>query len=265
MIRRTAALALALVLLLLGPAATAQTRERVAFPSTDPSFQGQLAALLYRPAGSGPFPAMILLHNCYGVQPFLDGYASWFVTQGYAAIVVESFGPRHAKDCNALPNLRLRAMDAYGALAYLRRRSDIDPVRIGVIGWSHGGGGAFLADSRRFSDDYSAGRPLRAVIGMYPVCLPDVQMIAAPLLVLQGAADDFSPPTECLGAVDRLNSDTVAATMHVYPGVTHAFDNRTLQGKIQVDGVMHTIVYDAKAAQDARERIREFLARNFKE
>jgi len=262
---RVAAVALiALGLALLTVPAIAQTRDRVTFASADPAFHGDLTATFIKPAGSGPFPAMVLLHNCYGVQPFLYDYASWFGTQGYAALIVDSFGPRRAKDCNAYPNMRGRALDAYGALAYLRRRAEIDPERIGAIGWSHGGGTAFLVDAQRLSDDYGGGRPFRAVVAMYPVCMAEVRTIAAPLLVLQGTDDDWSPPSPCQDAVKRLSSATAPASMHTYPGVTHAFDNPTLQGTLLIGGVTHTIVYDAKAARDARERIRDFLAQNFR-
>jgi dienelactone hydrolase len=249
---------------LLLAAAPAPAVERITFKTPDPAFHGMLRATLQLPPGPGPFPAIVLLHNSWGIEPFIADYARWFVSLGYAAVVVDSFGPRGTKTPlppNAEPSIKARAFDAYGALNYLRTRADIDPGRIGLIGWSHGGAGAFIAAGYAMSHDEAADRPFRAVIGIYPSCFAPIRLLSAPLLVLTGADDDWQSPGICSAAVDGMDPAGAPGEIHVYPGATHAFDNPNSRGVMFVYPAYHNHVYNAGAARDAHERIRTFLER----
>jgi dienelactone hydrolase len=259
---------LALVLgLAMSASAHARTvQEQVTLTSLDPTFKGQLRATYVHPAGAGPFPAMVLLHTCAGIQPFVDGWAAWFVAQGYAALVLDSFGPRGVRNVCAggTPTARTRAFDALGALVYLRSRPDVDAKRIGVIGWSHGGAASFIADSKQIVDVAApAGGAFRAAIGVYAACniiRGEVTAIDAPLLLLEGSADDWAPAASCQPKVDLLANNGFPASMHVYPGATHAFDNPADKGLVRVGMNTHMLVYDAGADRDAHERVKAFLA-----
>ncbi|HXF35248.1 MAG TPA: hypothetical protein VN603_11815, partial [Candidatus Acidoferrales bacterium] len=104
------------------PAAIAQSaKERVTFPTLDTGSKVALSATFTRPAGSGKFPAMVLMHTCGGLARYIDDWAAWFVGQGYAALVIDSFGPRGVRNVCAggTPTLRMRAFDALGGLVYL--------------------------------------------------------------------------------------------------------------------------------------------------
>lgn len=247
--------------LAIGGSVRAQSLD-VDFPSLDPKFKGQLTARLYTPLGDGPFPAMVLLHTCAGVQGFVIGWASWFVDRGYAALVLDSFGPRTvASVCGVggYPDENVRALDAYGALAYLKTRSDIDPKRIGMIGWSHGGGAVLAADAKGLADARAPEGGFRAAIALYPVCgyMPR-NAVAAPLLVLFGAKDDWT------GVCDRdiaaLARAGAPASDYVEPDATHAFDNPTDKGRVQYGRHSYTLIYNEAAAKDAHERVAAFLA-----
>src|ERR1043166_3340030 len=100
-------------------------------------------AEFYLPSGSGPFPAVIVLHGCNGVSPHTREWAHRLANWGYAAFVIDSFQPRGISNvCNrgtVIP-AALRARDVLAGVAYLRTLPRIEPNRLGAIGFSHGGG-----------------------------------------------------------------------------------------------------------------------------
>jgi dienelactone hydrolase len=155
------------------------------------------AGELILPQGSGPFPAVIVLHGCYGVSPNYRIWARWLASWGYAALIIDSFRPRGiAILCGRGRELppALRARDAFAAAAYLGKRSDIDPNRIGAIGFSHGGWSALFA-----AIDDAATRsgtpPLKAIVAFYPWSLAVSPRLATDVQILIGDADDWTPAT----------------------------------------------------------------------
>src|SRR5882724_11116880 len=119
----------------------------IEFASGPQRLSGQLAL----PDGPGPFPAMILMHGCAGVGRADRGWAGALVSWGYAAFVVDSFTGRGLREVctqsRALVGTQ-RVPDAYGALAILGRHPRIDATRIGLMGFSHGGGTTLGAATR---------------------------------------------------------------------------------------------------------------------
>jgi dienelactone hydrolase len=187
------------------------------------------------PRGAGPFPAVVVMHGCDGVNESTRRWAHRLVGWGHAALIVDSLRPRGLRSVcgngGALP-APVRANDAIAAKDYLRSLPNIAKDRIGLIGFSHGAGAALAA---------SAAFP--AVVAFYPWCMGNPPGNA---LVLIGDADDWTPPSRCLGA----------SNLKVYPGATHAFDSQ------RPDRVYlgHHMSYDAAAAADAINRTRQFLS-----
>ena len=83
----------------------------------------------------------------------------------------------------------------------------------------------------------------------------------APTLILIGDKDDWTPADRCRDMVTRARSDGSPITLHVYPGVHHAFDVAQLQPGIR-NPLGHWLEYDKPAAQDAEQKVRAFLARH---
>jgi dienelactone hydrolase len=81
----------------------------VEFPTAGCDQSGSVSAHLARPKGTGPFPAVVLLHGGSGVEPNHLEWSSWFADQGYVALVVDSF--RSA----AVPTVPTMVGDARGA------------------------------------------------------------------------------------------------------------------------------------------------------
>ena len=61
----------------------------------------RLVGYMARPTGPGPFPAVVLLHGCGGFHSSMISWADRLSRLGYAALAVDSFGPRGIDDdCN---------------------------------------------------------------------------------------------------------------------------------------------------------------------
>ena len=72
-------------------------------------------AQFFKPTGDGPFPAMVLLHDCGGVDNTQIKWAERLVEWGYVALLWDSLGPRGLKDCTWGLSSVDWVRDAYGA------------------------------------------------------------------------------------------------------------------------------------------------------
>ena len=276
----------ALVLSALAPAASAV--ETVNFVSLDG--HTNLTAHLSRPEGDAPRPALVLMHGCSGL---LDGkgrifplYRLWarsLVVQGYVALVVDSATPRgFGQTCSAGPAratmVRDRPSDAYAALQYLQAQPFVQKDRVGLMGWSQGGGVVLLS-----INDKSIGRPaalaqdFKAAVSFYPgSCSEKLQSkpftevepaswtTQVPLLTLMGEADTWTlfPPCESFLVAAKARGNPVE--LKSYPQAVHAFDapnlsRRELPQYRTGDGPIPVIATDREARFDAFVRVLEFL------
>jgi len=271
----TAALALAAACaacLLIPPRApadeTASTgpSELVRVTSLDRSIADPVPGSVYVPDGPGPFPAVVLLHGCSGVEKSDRGWAKWFQQAGYVVLLLDSLAPRHTASnptCTiGRPTFTDQTLDAYGGLAYLRSRPDVVGAHVAVMGRSHGGGATLEAISTRFfASAHVQGSDFAAGVAMYPHCASfESGGIAAPLLLLVGGEDDWEPPSACLVHAEQLKNAGAPIDWHLYPEATHAFDAPSRD--LDLHSGTHTmhLRYDKEAADDAHARIATFLA-----
>jgi carboxymethylenebutenolidase len=183
--------ALAIALLLL-PTAAIAAPDTVTFRSADTATT--LVGYLFRPSGPGPHPAIVMLHGrggpysandnatCTFVGPNITSpcnattlskrhvmWGEFWAARGYLALLPDSFGPRgkgHGfgrfthddPDRASVNELTVRPLDAEGALAYLRSRSDVVAARIFLQGWSNGGSTVLNTMIRRAPIQASAPR-----------------------------------------------------------------------------------------------------------
>jgi dienelactone hydrolase len=111
----------------------------------------QIPAALFRPDGPGPFPAVVIMHDCSGVGRRSSGaperWARELVAHGYVVLIPDSFTTRgHAAGVCTDPspsrrevNPYRRVRDAYAALDYVRTLVYVDGARVALMGGSHGG------------------------------------------------------------------------------------------------------------------------------
>lgn len=250
----------------------------VRFPNVTPGAPLQVSGTLYRPAGRGPFPAIVLLHGCHGVLPATRAWARWFRARGYVALVVDSWSPRGISDgCLAsAPDIppAERFDDAIGALRFLQARPDVDGARVGVVGWSNGGVFAIaVVNGPSLERARARGVALpspgyRAAVAFYPGgCYSLVQeRVVRPLLVLLGAADDWTVPAPCVEMIESMRARGADASVVLYPGAYHYFDVEGQPRAFLTDvGNRNrpeggaTVAYDPAAAADAHRRVAEFF------
>ncbi len=256
------------------------------------SSPGPLLALVFSPAGKADakHPAVVMVHGCggaYGRGGQLNArHAMWgeyLAAQGYVALMLDSFSSRGIQEiCTTKFSERTlkegdRVGDAYAALAYLRQLPNVDAGRIALLGWSHGAGVTLDTVNNLPAATSAATAGFNAAIAFYPGCTSrnkraDNFHPYAPLLLLIGEADDWTPAAPC-----KALAATVAARgepMHIvtYPDTFHDFDSPALTAmRIRKDvpngvnpGAGVTTAPNPQAREDAKQRVRAFLAQHLK-
>lgn len=276
--------AFAILIGLVAGCAAGRAGTPVAFRNVTPGAPTEIVGTLVRPPGDGPFPAVVQLHGCGGVEAQSYRWARWLADRGYVALVIDSLGPRRiSTDCRTgadEPPNTARFDDAFGALRFLRAQPYVISDRIAAIGWSQGGvfamaviNGPSLERARsRGVDLPSMG--FTAAVAIYPGgCTSLVrEQVIRPLLVLIGAADDWTPAEDCVQMVNAMKSRGSDATIVVYPGAFHYFDKEGQRHEVLPDvendkkpgGVGATVAYQATAAADAHRQVEAFLARHLR-
>jgi carboxymethylenebutenolidase len=247
-----------LCLLILPTLAQAQNEARVPktvhFLSEDGSTR--LVGYLFEPARrhAEPSPAIILLHGRAGAYSSLakgkytaatlsKRHKTWgehWASRGYFALLVDSFGPRgyaegfpkgsYDERPDAVSEQTVRPLDAYGALRYLRGRSDVQPERIGVQGWSNGAMTVLLTISAQSPGIKNPTREsgFRAALAEYPGCGMDAikgdYHNYAPLLMMVASADEEVSPERCEKFADKAKRSN-SLELIVYAGAEHNFDD----------------------------------------
>jgi dienelactone hydrolase len=215
---------------------------------------------LVKPAGDGPFPAVVVLHGCNGLSAATrDRWTGQVVAWGYAVLFVDSFRARGVKETCTSHTEPYRVADAFGAFAFLERQPFVDPHRIAVMGFSAGGIAVLSAVQQRDFELFEepVGRTFKAAIALYPQCFHDGVM-STPTLILIGEVDDWSPSEACRKMMARRNGSGSAVRLVVYPGAYHDFDVPSFQPGRRSFG--HWLQYNRAAAESAVKEVQRFLA-----
>jgi dienelactone hydrolase len=267
-----------LVLILALGATLAHAQERIKFANSGV----EIAGFLFRPAGSGPFPAVVGLHGCSGLGTPNGAiriiYRDWgerLAAAGYLVLFPDSFSSRGAgaqcqiREGRITPR-RERVSDAIAARRWLQAQPDVSPDRVSLVGWSHGGS-TTLWTARASLKPSDGGPDFRSAVAFYPGCRrPGASAWSArvPTLILIGAADDWTPASPCEGMIEGARGRSAKAELVTYPGAYHAFDHPSLPLRERTglaftandNGRAH-IGTDQAARADAIKRVAEWLAR----
>jgi len=183
---------------------------------------------------TGPVPAVVILHGSSGVKPGEWVWAKRINELGFASFVVDSFTGRGIKNTEAdQSQLSMTAdiADAYAALRLLSTNPRVDKKRIGVMGFSRGGIAALYSSLEPFrraaiDDDLR----FAAHVAFYPSCgihYTAAHLDGAPILVLLGGKDDYTPATPCVEYVSDLRAKGARVLVKTYPDAYHGFDRPT--------------------------------------
>lgn len=246
--------------------------------------------MLLKPDGAGPFPAVMLGHQCGGLvfNRANPRAANWSMLQwaqdfrqaGYVALLVDFMGPRGATQVCQGPQagvtLGRTAKDFFQAAEYLRKLSYVDPDKVALVGFSQGALIAFYNNSTSMRQAIGAARGFDAYVSFYPPCRiptrspvrPVVDAIQRdierPHLMLLAAADTETPAADCEALATPLRAAGRPIEFHTYPGKTHCWDCKSLNGFTK-QGRHGPVVYtyDEEATRDSFERTQAFLVRAF--
>lgn len=236
--------------------ATAAQPERVTFPSADGTTT--LVGYLFKPdpLPAPRVPAVVMMHGrggayssrakgVYDAAMLSQRHQAWgrlWAEAGYIAVLVDGFGPRgyargfprfsYQDRPPEVDEVAIRPLDAYGALAYLRTRGDVQPDRIGLQGWSNGGSAA-LSTMSADAPGITAPSPstgFRAALVFYPACglkgrFADGYRAYAPVRVFHGTKDEEVSATRCRTFVETSRARGGDIEIRLYDGATHGFDD----------------------------------------
>jgi carboxymethylenebutenolidase len=222
----------------------------VSYKSGDETVQG----VLYTPAGKGPFPAIIVIHEYWGLNDWVKERASKLADEGYEALAIDLYRGKVATTpdmghelMRGLPEDRAKR-DLHAAFEFLQSQSNVSKNRIGAIGWCMGGG---------YSLDVALQEPtLAADVINYGHLATDpeaLKKINAPILGLFGAQDRGITPDDVHKFEAAMKQAGKKIEIKIYDDAGHGFENPNNK-----DG------YRAEDTADASKRTLSFLAQNLK-
>jgi carboxymethylenebutenolidase len=223
-------------------------------PVTFPSGDGQGQGLLYLPQGSGTHPAIVVIHEWWGLNDWVKEQAANYAKQGYVALAVDLYHGKVATDPELAHEL-MRGLsqdqgvrDLLGAVKYLDSRKDVKKDRVGAVGWCMGG---------TYAMQLAIAAPsLKAVAinyGAPATDKSDLEKIHAAILGNFGGQDRGIPPEAVHAFEAAMKSLGKPVDVKIYPDAGHAFENPNNKGG-----------YRPEDAADAMARINALFAKELK-
>jgi len=227
-------------------------------PVTFPAGPATGSGVLFAPAAPGPRPALIVVHEDYGLNAWVKEAAADLASQGYAVLAIDLFDGKVFTDLMDAHIMESRldskqvVGQVQGGIGFLAAQPNVDPQRIGILGWGSGGGYALeaaIADPR-----------LRAVV----VCYGRVPTEAKTLATLEGAVLGIFAGKDLGITQETLDQFTAAmgkagkrlGGLHLYDDMPHGFLNPAV--------LPEPTAKQKTASDDARAQIRKFLAQELR-
>lgn len=202
-----------------GSRVAALTNTEIAGPNGE-----TLAAYVARPEGEGTYPAVIMLHEFWGLKPEIVGKAQALAEEGYVVIAPDlyrgqttSWLPRAIYLALTIPETQVLA-DLDPVFSWLAGQEAVDPARIVVMGFCYGGGKSL---------QYSLRNPALAGTGIFYGALESdpalLKRLSGPVLGIFGAEDQAPSPEQVQRFEAGLKAAGIPNQLTIYPGVGHAF------------------------------------------
>ncbi len=238
------------VLLIFTATMFAAEGKQVSYKSGDETVQG----MLYTPSGKGPFPALVVIHEWWGLNDWVKEQAAKLADQGYVTLAVDLYRGKVA-DTPDLAHELMRGMpedravrDLLAASSYLRAQKNVKPDKVGSIGWCFGGG---MSNTLALNDP-----KLAAAVINYGHLATDKDALAkihASVLGIFGGKDRGIPVDDVKKYEATLKELGKSVQIVIYPEAGHAFENPNNKAG-----------YRADDAADAWKKTVEFLAAKLK-
>jgi dienelactone hydrolase len=231
---------------------------------------------VYLPSGDGPFPVVIAIPGCSGVslqgsetdEGRPDDEADRLFRRHYArmaellrdagfAVLLVDYLTAEGVDNTCSGEISHERVGEYVAvsLGFVRSLPRVDPSRIYVMGWSHGGAGV-IAWLQGLANEPPS--PVAGAVAVYPGCGTRGPWVSrVPVLLLLGEADDITPSERCDEILERLPESTTVSVRR-YPGARHGFDFTEGPEVLSIGGGM-TVGRNPTAGEAAWKEIFAFL------
>jgi carboxymethylenebutenolidase len=189
---------------------------------------GTMRGYLVQPKGAGPFPAVLVIHENRGLNPYIEDVARRAATEGFLALAPDGLSPIGGYPGNddegrtmqaTLDQAKLRT-DMVNSARFLKGHA-LSTGRLGVTGFCWGGGTTnFLAVT--LGGDMQAGVPFYGAAAE----TAGVPRIKAPLMI-QYAENDERINAMWPAFEAALKAAGAQYEAHVYPGTQHGFHNNS--------------------------------------
>lgn len=203
---------------------------------------------LVKPKDEGVFPAVILVHEAFGLRSEIKEIALSLGKLGYVVLAVDFFGrtvndDRNDKELVASFDSEVGLNNMRAALTYVR---DLGVGKVATLGFGFGGEQAVrLTNTEAYIDAtvvyYGTGLPAEA---------ENLENMTGAVLGIFGDDDTYVTVDEALGFSDALSVVGIENEIHIYPGVGHSFANPTVSN------------YATEEATDAWDNTLGFLKRH---
>jgi carboxymethylenebutenolidase len=213
---------IALLLCLVAMPSFAAQGKPVSYKSGNETVNG----MLYTPAGNGPFPAIVVIHEWWGLADWVKEQASRLADQGYVTLAVDLYRGKVASSPDEAHEL-MRGMphdradrDLLAAAQYLRSLKAVDGKRVGSIGWCMGGGYSLdlaLEDAQLAATVINYGHLATAE--------DSLKKVHAPTLGIFGGKDRGIPVADVRTFEQQMKQLGKQVEIVIFPDAGHGFEN----------------------------------------
>jgi carboxymethylenebutenolidase len=189
---------------------------------------GQMRGYLVQPAGQGPFPAVLVIHENRGLNPYIEDVARRAAVEGFLALAPDGLYPVGGYPGNDDDGRKLQAgldpsklrTDMLNSARFVKSHA-LSSGKLGVTGFCWGGSATnYLATA--LGADLQAGVPF---YGAAPETASVPKIKAA--LLIQYAENDERIDSMWPDYEKALKAAGVSYEMHMYPGTQHGFHNNS--------------------------------------
>jgi carboxymethylenebutenolidase len=224
--------------------------ETVSYRSGNETVKSYLAL----PGTPGRHPALVVIHEWWGLMPWVKEQTRKFAAAGYVALAVDLYRGKSTHDpkvalelVRSLPPQRAMS-DLKAAFAYLAARPDVEPGKIGDVGWCFGGGWAL-----RLAIHEPRLAACAINYGELTTDAKAIEAIRCPVLGNFAALDRGITPEKVRAFEAAMKKAGKSINVKIYPDANHAFENPGNKKG-----------YRPKAAADAWQRMVAFFNRTLK-
>lgn len=216
----------------------------------------ELIGYLAQPEGEGPFPAVLLIHEWWGLNEGITILADALAAEGYVVLAPDAYRGRVTAQFPRALWLRLTTPeeqvfnDIDAALFHLMSLDNVDPEQVASMGFCFGGGHSLQLGMRESEN-------LALTIMYYGAVVTEPELLrpltdGQPVLGIFGEEDQSIPVENVLEFEAALNTLDIPNEIIIYEGVGHAFLNEENYN-------------EPGTAMDAWQQTLDFLADSFEE